>query len=196
MKKLRKIGAFLLALTMVLGMAAPTLPAKAAETPTISLKADAEQVNSGKTVNVNVNIDQNIQDAGTFELNVYYDASRFTLDTANSKKGVNCGPASVSVSKDFTDSDGNHYYKIMGINLDVANPKFDITAGTIYTLAFKAKTVGSVQDAKFTLKNEVFEDKDSTPLTINVADQLTVSVAPPAEYTVDFQKEFFVETQL
>ena len=139
MKTLKKLGAFFLALAMVLGMAAPELPVKAAEAPTISLVADKAEVKAGSTVNVAVNIDQSLQNVGTFEIWVYYNPSHFTLDAANSKKGSNCGDASVQVDDGFTDSStGLHYCKVYGI--DFVNDKFNMDAGTIYTLAFTAKS--------------------------------------------------------
>lgn len=191
MKTLKKLGAFFLALAMVLGMAAPELPVKAAETPTISLVADKPEVKAGSTVNVAVNIDQNLQNVGTFEIWVYYNPGYVKLDAANSKKGSNCGDASVQMDNNFIDNNtGLRYCKVTGI--DLVNEKFNMDTGTIYTLAFTAKpSISSKKNIEFSALKKTFDDANSENLTIKVSDPLQVSIVPKTKYTVDLQKEYF-----
>lgn len=159
-------------LTLVLAMSL-AVPAFAASEATFSLNAKTATVEAGDSLSLELKVDKAMKDVESFEFWIYYNAEVFELTSGEA--GKCCGAAKVAhSSKSFSDAKGA-YYKVTAA--DFTNGLFDIKAGTIYTLTFKAKDTVTAGTATFTLSNEGVYGKLNTTRDVTTGSPVSVTTA-------------------
>lgn len=159
-------------LTLVLAMSL-AVPAFAASEATFSLNAKTATVEAGDSLSLELKVDKAMKDVESFEFWIYYNAEVFELTSGEA--GKCCGAAKVAhSSKSFSDAKGA-YYKVTAA--DFTNGLFDIKAGTIYTLTFKAKDTVTAGTATFTLSNEGVYGKLNATRDVTTGSPVSVTTA-------------------
>ena len=159
-------------LTLVLAMSL-AVPAFAASEATFSLNAKTATVEAGDSLSLELKVDKAMKDVESFEFWIYYNAEGFELTSGEA--GKCCGAAKVAhSSKSFSDAKGA-YYKVTAA--DFTNGLFDIKAGTIYTLTFKAKDTVTAGTATFTLSNEGVYGKLNATRDVTTGSPVSVTTA-------------------
>ena len=151
-------------LTLVLAMSL-AVPAFAASEATFSLNAKTATVEAGDSLSLELKVDKAMKDVESFEFWIYYNAEVFELTSGEA--GKCCGAAKVAhSSKSFSDAKGA-YYKVTAA--DFTNGLFDIKAGTIYTLTFKAKDTVTAGTATFGKLNATRDVTTGSPVSVTTA---------------------------
>lgn len=159
-------------LTLVLAMSL-AVPAFAASEATFSLNAKTATVEAGDSLSLELKVDKAMKDVESFEFWIYYNAEVFELTSGEA--GKCCGAAKVAhSSKSFSDAKGA-YYKVTAAGF--TNGLFNIKAGTIYTLTFKAKDTVTAGTATFTLSNEGVYGKLNTTRDVTTGSPVSVTTA-------------------
>ena len=167
---MKKAVSLFLALVLALSL---TVPAFAASEATFSLNTKTTKVEAGDSLSLELKVDKAMDDVESIEFWIYYNAEVFEL--TGGEAGKCCGDAKVAhSSKSFSDAKGA-YYKVTAA--DFTNGLFDIKAGTIYTLTFKAKDTVTAGTATFTLSNEGVYGKLSSDRDVTTGSPVSVTTA-------------------
>ena len=181
---MKKITAIMLVVVMMFGVTATSFAAVV--TPEFS----AASVAAGETVTVTLNLDEALTGIVNMEYRLYFNPELFELQS--SVKG-NVNSAITVTQSPKTDADGTYY----GISLvDSASQGLDVSAGTLYTLVFKALSdVTESSDAKFEVIRKFMKGANLSDIDDgNVQNgEITITVSPKEEisegYTVTMPED-------
>lgn len=150
---MKRLCALILALMLLL-----SVTALASVTPSV----DKTTVSAGDTVKVAVNLDAPIENVYGFDYRVYFNDELF--DYVNAESVAGDAISGVQVSPNALTDNGSKYVKIQ--YYDTEGTGKTVNAGTLYTIAFKAKTdISEDSSAGFELKKKYALDSSSTPIT-------------------------------
>lgn len=165
---MRKFISLLLCVVLLLSLAVPAMAATVKQEIVDSLT----EVTAGDTVQIDVTLDEDVIGIATFEYRLYYNPTLFELV---SKSGT------VDVTNNANYLDPSKPYIAITMCWDGENT-FDILAGTIASVVFKAKEdVSSAQEAGFELVIEAVDDPDFNSLVDEFTTEnsnLTITVNP------------------
>ncbi|MEA4966087.1 MAG: cohesin domain-containing protein [Oscillospiraceae bacterium] len=186
---MKKLISLVLAVALLCALTVPV--AAATSNAQFSLLADKTSVQAGETVQVEVKLDKDITDLGCFEVYVWYNPNLFEFTSATAGTSY---AATVIGNPPLGNYQTESLYKTRGlvprtVNGINAGNAFSMTAGTVATLTFTAKTDSSTAaDAAFVLVNEGVLDTVGADITgVTMGAEQTVAVSPASAdsaYTV------------
>lgn len=141
----------------------------------VSQEMDETEIESGEDVVVTLTLDETMEAVTSFQVNLYYDAELFTLQSSENGEAH----ASMTIT-DAAKTDANGTYYAVSV-IDPSSMGITVNAGKVYTLVFVAN--GDVQEGEgvFTLTAEVWDASFGTePMDVDVSDAMTVTIIPSA----------------
>lgn len=168
---MKKIIALSIALMLVVCFAV------SASAAGVTLSANKVKVNPGDEVTVTLTLDETLENVVSFEYYVYFDSSKFELSgSANGTAHANMIRSNLKQDKVGT---------CYAVNvIDPSSEGLTISAGTVYTLTFRALKAGS---ASFNIVSKGVYDPSFHKLDVPAIGSVTVKV-PCQEHTWDAGK--------
>ncbi len=165
---MKKILSFVLALMMVINLGITAFA-------DVSFEADASQILKGEKVTVTVKNGEEITGVTAMGFNLYFDPDLFELESSE----VGTANEDIKISNVKTNDKGS-YYSLSFVDTDYEGKT--ISAGTVYTLVFKAKEdLESAEKGRFMLERVSVEDVDGKDMTDKGTvsdDEFSVEVLP------------------
>ena len=183
---MKRLGALILALALLLSATAMA---------SVLPEADKTLLQAGETVQVTVKLDAPIEGVYGMSYKLYFDQNVFDYDFNASAAGDAISGVQASV-KAMTDAEGKQYVLIQYVDLTAQGQT--VAAGSLYTLAFTAKSeVTSDAPATFLLQKGKVRDTSRNEITGDAVEvpadkaslTVTVQAAPSTEPTLALGEE-------
>ena len=141
----------------------------------VSQTMNTTEVTAGEDVVVTLTLDETLEAVTSFQVNLYYDAELFTLQ---SSENGNAHANMTITDAAKTDAKGTYYAVSV---IDPSSMGIVVNAGTVYTLVFAAKEDATPAQGVFALTVEVWDASfGSDPMDVDVSADVTVSIVPGA----------------
>ena len=164
---MKKFLSAILAVALVLSMCTTAFAYEVSQT------MDTTELTAGEDVVVTLTLDETLEAVTSFQVNLYYDADLFTLQSSEN------GDAHANMTiTDAAKTDAKGTYYAVSV-IDPSSMGIVVNAGKVYTLVFVANEDVAEGEGVFALTAEVWDASfGSDPMDVDVSADVTVSIVP------------------